>query len=149
MILMQTRIILKQEVPMNPKCKHFRKRDAILAYLKESTEHPSAEMVYAGLKPEIPDLSLGTVYRNLSLFKQQGLAMSLGTVSGVERFDGNTSPHVHFICNGCDAVSDLWEVEIPAALSSNAAQCTGGCVTGCQLTFSGTCRNCLRKEETA
>ena len=47
--------------------KHFRKRDAILTYLKGTTEHPSAEMVYASLKPQIPDLSLGTVYRNLNL----------------------------------------------------------------------------------
>lgn len=134
---------------MNPKCKHFRKRDAILAYLKESTEHPSAETVYANLKTQIPDLSLGTVYRNLSLFKQQGLAVSLGTINGVERFDGNTEPHVHFICSGCDAVSDLGEVEVPATLSSKVAQCTGGCVTSCQLSFTGICRNCLSKEETA
>ena len=66
--------------------KHFRKRDAILTYLQGTLSHPSAEMVYAELKQQIPDLSLGTVYRNLNLFKDQGLAISIGTVKGVERF---------------------------------------------------------------
>ena len=70
---------------MEPRSKHFRKRDAILNYLRHTTEHPSAETVYAALKAEIPDLSLGTVYRNLSLFKEQGLIISLGSVNGVER----------------------------------------------------------------
>ena len=56
---------------------------------------------------------MGTVYRNLSLFKQQGLAISVATVKGVERFDGNTDPHVHFICNDCGAVIDLMDMDVP------------------------------------
>ena len=129
--------------------KHFRKRDAILQSLKSTKTHPSAEMLFAQLKPEIPDLSLGTVYRNLSLFKKEGLAMSVATVSGVERFDGNTHPHVHFICNDCDAVIDLEDMLVPETLSQTAARCCGGEVTGCQLSFTGVCRNCLSKSETA
>ena len=77
---------------MERTAKHFRKRDAILSYLRSTDVHPSADMVYAHLKPEIPDLSLGTVYRNLSMFRQQGTIASVGTVNGVERFDGNTNP---------------------------------------------------------
>ncbi len=125
--------------------KHFRKRDAILSYLQGTTVHPSAEMVFAGLKPEIPDLSLGTVYRNLNLFKQQGLANMVATVNGVERFDGNTDPHVHFICNDCDAVIDLMEMQIPASLTSSAESCSGGQVANCQLSFTGQCKSCLEK----
>ena len=96
--------------------KHFRKRDAILTYLKDTHLHPSAEMVYAELKQQIPDLSLGTVYRNLNLFKEQGLAISVGTVKGVERFDGNTMPHVHFFCTDCGAVIDLPRMDVPQQL---------------------------------
>ncbi len=134
---------------MEKPSKHFRKRDAILTCLRQATVHPSAEWVYAQLKPQIPDLSMGTVYRNLALFKQQGLAASLGTVNGVERFDGNTAPHVHYICRHCGAVADLMELSIPAALSGAAAEATGGSVTGCQLSFTGYCRNCQtdKKEE--
>ena len=57
--------------------KHFRKRDAILTCLKETTVHPSAEWIYAQLKPSIPDLSLGTVYRNLAAFKTEGVIASV------------------------------------------------------------------------
>ena len=125
--------------------KHFRKRDAILTYLKGTTEHPSAEMVYANLKPQIPDLSLGTVYRNLNLFKEQGMAISVATVKGVERFDGNTMPHVHFICTDCGAVIDLPRIDVPQQLMSTAAYQIGGTVDQCQMTFTGYCRACTTK----
>ena len=134
---------------MEPTGKQFRKRNAILSYLQSTTDHPSAEMVYAGLKPEIPDLSLGTVYRNLSLFKQQGLVSSVATVKGVERFDGNTSPHVHFLCTECEAVIDLTQMQVPDSLRSIAESCSGGQVEQCQLSFSGLCRDCAGRQETA
>ena len=134
---------------MERTAKHFRKRDAILSCLRQTTEHPSADWVYAKLKPEIPDLALGTVYRNLALFKDQGLITSLGTVGGVERFDGNTAPHVHFVCNDCSAVVDLHQMDAPQRLCGEAASHIGGRVDSCQLMFFGTCRNCLAKTETA
>ena len=123
--------------------KHFRKRDAILTYLQGTTAHPSAEMVYADLKQQIPDLSLGTVYRNLNLFKEQGLAITVGTVKGVERFDGNVQPHVHFFCTDCGAVLDLPKMEVPQQLVSTAAGQIGGTVDQCQMTFTGRCRDCV------
>ena len=122
--------------------KHFRKRDAILDCLRQSKAHPSAEMLFTELKQQIPDLSMGTVYRNLTLFKEQGLCSSVATVKGVERFDGNTEPHVHFICGGCDAVIDLDEMQVPETLNQMAAACCGGSVSECQLSFTGLCRNC-------
>ena len=122
--------------------KNFRKRAAILEAVKSTTAHPSADMVYADLQKTHPDISLATVYRNLALFKSQGLITSLGTVAGVERFDGNTDPHVHFVCNGCTAVIDLPEMEVPQALCSKAAHETHGRVDLCQLTFTGLCSTC-------
>ena len=127
---------------MAPTTKHFKKRDAILEYLRGTTSHPSAETIYSDLKPQIPDLAMGTVYRNLSLFKQQGLVSSVATVKGVERFDGNTAPHVHFICSDCDAVIDLMEMEVPTALTQAAETACGGSVSECQLCFCGKCRQC-------
>ena len=132
---------------MAPSQKHFRKRDAILDYLRQSKAHPSAETIYTDLKPLISDLAIGTVYRNLTLFKQRGLVSSVATVSGVERFDANTAPHVHFICTDCDAVIDLHEMQIPESLSEAAAACCGGEVSGCQLSFNGVCQNCIRMKE--
>ena len=125
--------------------KHFKKREAILTCLRETDLHPSADWVYNRLKPEYPDLSLGTVYRNLTLFKEQGLIASLGTVAGVERFDGNTEPHVHFVCTGCGKVVDLHRLEVPAGLTAEAESTTGCQVSSCQLTFHGMCTACQNK----
>ena len=126
--------------------KQFRKRNAILECLRNTDAHPSAEALFQMLQKEHPDISLATVYRNLTLFKQQGMIQSLGTVNGIERFDGNTQPHVHFICGSCDSVLDLPEVDPPESLRSAAAKATGGEVSGCQLIFTGTCQDCLSQE---
>ena len=122
--------------------KHFRKRDAILQCVRSTDAHPSADWVYEHVKEQVPDISLATVYRNLSLFKEQGLIQSLGTVQGVERFDGNTEPHVHFICTQCGAVLDLPEISVPEELNSAVARSSGGRVDNCQLTFTGICGDC-------
>ena len=129
---------------MEPSGKHFKKRTAILDYLRSTTSHPSAETVYTDLKQEIPDLSMGTVYRNLNLFRQQGLASVIATVRGVERFDANTQPHVHFICQDCDRVIDLMEMEVPEELKAQASHCSGGRADLCQLSFTGLCSNCVK-----
>ena len=136
---------------MERTAKHFRKRDAILTCLRQTDVHPSADWVYAQLKPQIPDLSLGTVYRNLSRFREQGQIISLGTVKGVERFDGNTAPHVHFICSDCGCVLDLEGIAVPDELRSAVSQNSGASVTGCSLTFTGVCMNCQKstQEESA
>lgn len=127
--------------------KQFRKRNAILACLGSTTEHPSAEWIFNRLKPEYPDLSLGTVYRNLTLFKSQGIIASLGTVDGVERFDGNTAPHVHFVCRGCGRIDDLEDMAVPNSLLSQAENGTGRRVEGYQLSFFGRCCACRNTEQ--
>ena len=132
---------------MEPSTKQFRKRNAILSYLRMTNAHPSAETIFTDLKAQIPDLSMGTVYRNLNLFKQQGLVSSVATVNGVERFDGNTDSHVHFICTGCNAVIDLMELQVPETLQEAATQSCGGRVEECQLSFTGLCRECLTNQK--
>ena len=127
---------------MEAAAKQFKKRNAILACLRQTRLHPSAEMVYEMLRPDFPDISLATVYRNLSLFKSEGLIQSLGTVNGIERFDADTHPHVHFICTGCGRVMDLPQLEPPLSLGQEAEASTGCHVESCQLTFSGLCGHC-------
>jgi Fur family peroxide stress response transcriptional regulator len=127
---------------MEAATKQFRKRNAILDCLRRSHAHPSAEDLHASLGQEHPDISLATVYRNLALFKKQGIIQSLGTVNGIERFDGNPEPHVHFVCSECSAVLDLPELAPPEELRSAAAKGVGGQVSACQLTFTGLCGSC-------
>ena len=127
---------------MEGSTKQFKKRNAILEVLRSTDAHPSAEMVHEMLRKEHPDISLATVYRNLALFKSQGIIQSVATVRGTERFDANTDPHVHFICAGCDAVIDLHQIEVPESLSSSVERSSGCHVDTCQLSFSGLCGSC-------
>ena len=123
--------------------KHSKKRDAILECVRSTPTHPTAEWVYAQLKPQIPDLSLGTVYRNLSMFKQEGLIGTMGVVDGMERFERNTEPHTHFICQECSAVIDVEGIDPPIHLG---AQVPCGVTKECVLTFTGICNDCSRKQ---
>jgi len=119
--------------------KQFKKRNAILTCLKNTDTHPSAEMVHDMLHEEHPDISLATVYRNLARFKAEGTIVSVATVRGIERFDANTNPHVHFICTNCDAVIDLHQIPMPRY---NREECGGCHIETCQLTFTGLCGKC-------
>ena len=121
--------------------KQFKKRNAILQCLRSTDAHPSAEMVHQMLRESYPDISLATVYRNLNLCKQQGLISSVCSVHGTERFDAETTPHVHFVCDCCDRVLDLEQITIPEALPHQVDD-TGCRVSGCSLTFTGLCREC-------
>jgi len=84
-----------------------KKRDAMLHLMQRTTCHPSADWVYQQLKAEFPDLSLGTVYRNLNQLREEKLIRQVGVVKGQERFDADTHPHAHFVCNYCGNVIDL------------------------------------------
>lgn len=114
-----------------------KKRDAIYEVLASTKRHPTAEWIYTRLKDDIPDLSLGTVYRNLALFKEENRAISVATVGGQERFDGCTTPHAHFICRICGEVMDVEGIDPPAPPD------LPGVVEGYQLNYYGTCRDCM------
>ena len=119
------------------------KRDAILEKFRSTDTHPSAEWVYHELKHDFPDLSLGTVYRNISLFRQEGQLVSCGTVSGQERFDATTEPHAHFICTDCGAVIDV-DIEIDdGSLYQHVSDKYGFAAQFHNLTFKGLCKHCL------
>ena len=134
---------------MEGKTKQFRKRQAILACLRGTDTHPSAEMLHEMLRSEHPDISLATVYRNLALFKSQGIIQSVGPVDGIERFDANVDPHVHFVCDSCHAVNDLHQIAVPDSLRSTVEATTGATVRDCHLSFAGVCQACRQAEKTA
>ena len=100
-----------------PIVRRSRKRDAILDLMRSTTCHPSADWVYQRMREQFPDVSLGTVYRNLIFFQQHGDIQSVGVVKGQERFDAVTTPHSHFVCNCCGSVLDLHDVQLDAGLT--------------------------------
>lgn len=125
--------------------KYSRKREAIMDALREVSNHPSAEWVYAKLKPDYPDLSLATVYRNLKGSLENGEVNMVGVVEGKARYDADTHPHAHFICEGCGAVVD---VVLPPdnGINAMAEDAVGGRVTKQEILFRGLCENCLERE---
>ena len=127
--------------------RYSKKREAILNAIRSTTCHPSAEWIYQTLKPTHPDLSLGTVYRNLVFFQQQGQVQSVGVVNGQERFDGNTAPHSHFVCTNCGAVIDLHSIKLDSSLTRDVSEQYGLAVECHELTFYGRCQTCMKQEE--
>ncbi len=131
---------------MEERREHFsRKRQAILDALRDTGSHPTAEGLYAQLKPLYPDLSLGTVYRNLGRLRENGQTVSLGVISGHERFDADTAPHAHLVCERCGAV-----VDVPARMPGREEFARVSQETGCvaqtvSLTFRGLCPDCARE----
>ena len=87
--------------------KYSRQREAIKTFLATRYDHPTAETVYLGIKEEFPNISLGTVYRNLALLAELGEIQKISTGIGPDRFDGRPELHYHFLCNCCGGVSDL------------------------------------------
>ena len=126
--------------------RHSKKREAILSAIRSTECHPSAEWVYQTLKPTHPDLSLGTVYRNLIFFQERGEIQSVGVVKGQERFDGVTAPHSHFVCNGCGTVTDLHKIKLDRNITRDVSEQYGLAVERHELTFYGLCQNCMQKD---
>lgn len=88
--------------------KHLRRtpqRDIILDYLKNSREHPTAELVYEKVKEKLPSISLATVYRNLNMLAAKGEITRID-IGHEAHFDGDTSSHLHFICKKCKKIYD-------------------------------------------
>lgn len=119
------------------------KREAIFKTIASTKSHPSAQWVYEQLKDEIPKLSLGTVYRNIALFKEQGKIIVVANVNGEERIDADTSDHAHFVCDECGTVYDLYSSTLsPIEKELNRK---GFEITRKNVVFHGRCSDCCTK----
>ncbi len=127
---------------MNTVHKHSKKRDTILQVIRSTDCHPSAEWIYNQVKPVYPDISLGTVYRNLSLFEQNGDIITVATVEGQKRYDATTKPHTHFICECCSDVIDIETSDTDRDLYKKISSEHGFAVKSHNLTFYGICDKC-------
>mgnify|MGYP005864089955 CR=1 FL=1 len=125
-----------------------RQRETVLRVLRGTTSHPTADWIYQQVRRYIPNVSLGTIYRNLKVLKEAGEIMELDFGSTFSRFDGNPLNHYHFSCESCDRVFD---VDLPpeAALEEEAERRTGFQVTGHRLEFYGLCSDCKNEAERA
>lgn len=126
--------------------KYSRQREAIKGYLVLTKEHPTADTVYMNIRNTYPNISLGTVYRNLNLLAEQGEILKINCQDGSDRFDGNPKPHYHFICRDCGRVLDL-EMESIDHINVIAGVGFLGKIEGHTTYFYGLCNDCNRKSE--
>ena len=77
--------------------KYSRQREVIKDFLCTRKDHPTADVVYMNVRQQFPNISLGTVYRNLTLLSDMGEIIRLRVGDGVDHFDADTSPHNHFV----------------------------------------------------
>lgn len=123
--------------------KYSRQRECIKEYLNSTTEHPTADMVYTRVREEFPNISLGTVYRNLNLLADIGEAVKITTSDGGDRFDGNTQPHYHFYCSECNQLLDL-DIAPMDHINELAGKNFDGEIKSHNVIFYGKCGECLR-----
>lgn len=121
--------------------KYSKQREAIKEFLKDRKDHPTADVVYMGVKENYPNISLGTVYRNLSLLAEKGEIARISLGDGVDHFDPDTSSHYHFLCTKCGCVSDIIISDMPS-ISSIAQSYTDNKIINSVIYFQGTCKKC-------
>lgn len=126
--------------------KHSKQRESIKNFLVTRYDHPTAETVYLNIRKEFPNISLGTVYRNLNLLAEIGEIQKLSPGIGPDRFDGNPAPHYHFICRHCGCVMDL-TVSGLDHINILAGQDFDGEIEGHITYFYGSCPSCKASEK--
>lgn len=123
------------------KLRYSRQRERIQQYLRDACEHPSAEMIYEGLRSELPGLSLGTVYRNLKLLEELGEVRRVANHNDAERYECCCGDHAHFVCTGCGCIHD---VEMDAEALKGLLP-PGHTLSAMALTLTGLCPECAQK----
>lgn len=122
--------------------RYSKKRQAILACLQGTKSHPTAEWIFEQLRPDYPDMSFATVYRNLSQMKEAGLIRSVGVVDGHERFDGTPEPHAHVVCTRCGCVADVEGLSVSPEIIQSAERAAGFQIAEGSYRFRGICGSC-------
>lgn len=129
--------------PANSQFRNSKQRQRVLETVAHAGFHPTADWVYQRIRLEDPNISLGTVYRNLDVLCQMGKIGRVGVGDGPEAFDANPMPHYHLICRECGRVEDMPMSYMPE-LDRQARQ-AGFNVTGHRILFEGLCQECAKR----
>ena len=120
---------------------YSKQRELILKAVLENRVHPTADAVFSFLKPDHPELSLATVYRNLNQLAKNGLLIKIPVPGGADHFDGTLEPHYHMICEKCGAMVDVTREYVPP-FDHEFEEKTGCRSSGHAILFYGTCKHC-------
>ena len=128
--------------------KYSKQRELILKSLRNRIDHPTAEMLYSDLKNQMPEIGIATIYRNLSDLCEMGEIVKLKSKIGPDRFDGNKEEHIHFECNECHDIEDIFvhdnqtkkiDNEIKRLSENIDAECNGA-----NIWLYGLCKKCKK-----
>ena len=92
---------------MSEQRRFSKQRKLIYDMIVENPIHPSADVIYSRLRADHPELSLGTVYRNLNVLSEMGAIKKIDSRMKSERYDGRTDDHYHMICEKCGKMFDV------------------------------------------
>lgn len=123
--------------------RHSKQRELILAQLSALSTHPTADELYQLVRQKMPNISLGTVYRNLDFLAAKNLLRKFNDGKKT-RFDGNVKPHAHLNCLNCGCLKDLPQIAIDQ-LDNFYQKIDNFKILSYQLTFIGICNNCNQK----
>jgi Fur family peroxide stress response transcriptional regulator len=118
-----------------------KQREAILRVLRNTSSHPTADHIYDEVRKDIPNISKGTVYRNLQILKEMGLVAELNLNGTVSRFEAKQENHYHFRCEECGRVFDV-DLQVDQELDRQVSSRTGFKISYHQLEFRGLCKEC-------
>ena len=121
--------------------RNTKQREKILEILQGTTSHPTANWIYDKVKGEFPNISMGTVYRNLGVLEKMGKIQKLSCGATFDRYDANIEPHIHFVCRGCGNVSDIHD-EIPSRKLKETIANISLHIDTYDLTCYGICKDC-------
>jgi Fe2+ or Zn2+ uptake regulation protein len=123
------------------KSRNTRQRAVILDILrKNESTHPTADMIYREARKILPNISLGTVYRNLNFLREQGQVHEIrSNTEASSRFERHCPPHAHFHCTRCQAVYDI---PLPEGLRNFEWSNTISSVNSLELHILGACSGC-------
>ena len=131
-------------IPENTKkTKSSRQRDLILNILRSSKCHPTADWIFEQARKEMPNISLGTVYRNLNFLFSEGKIQELCFGRGVNRYDGDLRDHYHVRCDICGKVEDVPHIS-PRVSSEQIENLTEYHIHSHRLEFCGVCPECIK-----
>jgi Fur family ferric uptake transcriptional regulator len=116
----------------------------ILEELKAVTSHPTAAEIHKMIKPKMPRVSLGTVYRNLDFLSNNGIIQKIETTGRKMRFDGNAQPHIHVRCIECGKLEDIPNISI-RSIQDKVSNISSFKIVGHNIGFEGLCPDCSKQ----
>src|SRR3990167_8750300 len=125
----------------NNKKRNTKQRRIILEELTKVKTHPRADTLFHMVRRRLPAISMGTVYRNLNLLKEEGKALELQCGKYSSRYDADTRNHYHFFCMECEGIFDL-EEPVLQDLDKTISKTSGLRVHYHRMNFYGYCGNC-------